>query len=181
MSPQLRGADGAAGAEDPQDRGAGRRVGAGREAEVPRRPRRPASPAGSSSPMRGRLPPRCSPPGGKRRSCPGRTAGERRRPRALSSGCRSLPAAGRNLGAEGRRDSSLRGSLRVCGSHRGSLGLGSACLSPCGSLWLPVSVTLQGSVTRGSVCSFVSSWFSLCKVVFSGVSLLAAPYLSAGQ
>lgn len=108
LTPQLRGAGGAAGAEDREDRGGGA-DGEGRSGRWRRRVSRRgrASPAGSSSPMHRRLPPRCSPPGGKRRSYPGRTAGERRRrpagPGPVLPGTYLFRAARRNLGARGCR------------------------------------------------------------------------------
>lgn len=90
------GAAGPAGGADPTDLGAGRR----------RRRRRRVGRAGgrragSWSSMSSRVSPRCCPPGGKRRSCPGRTAGERRRPAGAASSCvpffSPTPAGSRSL------------------------------------------------------------------------------------
>lgn len=125
--------------------------------------------------MRRRLPQRCSPPGGKRLSCPGRTAGERRWPaRATSSRVPILSGPPRGIQQpEAVASPSLRGSLRVCGSPCGSLlSLYSRlCLSVCRSLSLPVPVTPQVFLTQ-QVC--ISPLTSLCEFL----SLCSSLFLS---
>lgn len=166
------------GADEP---GRGRR----RRRRVGRRGR--ARPAGSSNPMCRRLPPRCSPPGGKRCSCPGRTAGERQRlARARSSWVPIF--SGRRLEFRSPRQSRLSlcgGTLRVCGFPTGSLAV---AVFGCVSLCVSFSNSVRHSaglrhprISISPLTSFVSFCPSLCKSLsFMGLCFSTGFYLCAG-